>query len=378
MRNFLKISLFITLLSFSFTKSQEKRDVFYESIQSYLYEDPNKAIQVATKIINSEKDPDKKIKYYLYLSKAYTAKRNPDESLKVLLKAQELLKTTANVKSKIDVLITIAIQYQQMELNQKSFAMLDEVDKLCKNLNPEFYDQKNSWLGKTFAIKGIIYKSQKNNEIALQKFFSSITYLEKAAQDTPAINNISIVYYNIAYCYSNLDQLQASEKYFYKSIEFAQKSNAQSLEAFAMKGLAEIYALQNKRTQAIQLLETAKIKAEKIDDLSLDESIYYGLSENYLSNGEFDLYIKNNELYKKVQFEKEQSELNSINTLINNIENQEFDELQKVEKESWVIKIIVIFISVLISVILLMKTLKISKENKISKKKIRELITEID
>jgi tetratricopeptide (TPR) repeat protein len=362
------------MFSFSSVKSQDKKDAFYDSIQKYLYEDPNKAIEVANKMITNETDPDKKIKYYLYLSKAYTAKRNPDESLKVLLKAQELLKTTVDVQSKIDVLITIAIQYQQMELYQKSFATLDEVDKLCQQLTPEFSDQKNSWLGKTFAIKGIIYKSQKNNDIALQKFLSAINYFQKAEQNIPTVNNISIVYYNIGYCYLNLDQIQNSEKYFQKAIEYAKKSKAQSLEAYALKGLAESYGQQNNRDKAIEFLEIAKNKADKIDDLSLDEGIYKALSENYLSRGQFGLYLKNNEIYKKVQFEKQQSELKSINTLINNIGDQQKVQLEKAGKESWMTKIILIVISILLSAFVLIRTIKINSQNKIYKKKIRELI----
>lgn len=374
MERLLKILLLFLLLSFSLVKSQEQKDAYFESIQAYLYEDPNKAIEVAQKIINVETNPDKKIKYYLYLSKAYTAKRNPDESLKVLLKAQELLKTTVNIQSKIDVLITIAIQYQQMELYQKSFLVLNEVDKLCSNLPSELLSQKNSWLGKTFAIKGIIYKSQKNHELALQKFFSAISYFEKTEQNIPNINNISIVYYNIGYCYFNLNKIPDSEKYFYKSIEFAKKSTALSLEAYALKGLADSYAKQNNRKQAIELLQLAKNKADKIDDLSLDEGIYSALAENYLSTGQFNLYLKSNDLYKKVKFEKEQSELKSINTLINNLENQELIKLTETTESSWIIKILLIASCILISGILLMKTVKIYRKNQIKKNKIAELI----
>lgn len=360
MRLYLKIVFLFSICFFSQANSQESNNASLKKIQPYLYENPDKAIEIATQLIKSETNIDKKISYYLYLSKAYTAKRNSDQSYKTLLKAQELLKETKDIKSKIDVLILIAIQYQQMELYSKSFETLDQVDALCKNLGNNFQLQKKSWLGKSYAIKGIIYKSQGNIEIALEKFFNSISFFENAEQSIPTISNISIVYYNIGYSYHILKNFDKAEKYFYQSLNYARKSNAQSLEAYALKGLAENYSLQNNPKKAIELLKEAKTKSEKIGDLILNEGIYEGLSENYLNIGNFKEYLYNNDFYRKIKFEREQNDLKSINSLLNNLEIDKNKEIQNINVKYNILIVFIISVSILF-ILFVKKILKLIK-----------------
>lgn len=374
MRKFLKILILLVLAFPLFLKSQEVKDAALERINKYLYENPDKAIDEGKKLATSEKDIDKKIKYLLFVSKAYTAKRSTDESLKTLLEAQELLKTSKDVKSQIDVLIIIAIQYQQMELYGKCFETLDEAEKLTKDLKPVFEPSKNSWLGKSNAVKGIIYKSQGNNEIALEKFFKAVNYFEKSEQNTATINNLSIVYYNIGYSYFNQKDFQKAEIYFLKSLDNAKKSNAQSLQAFALKGLAENYTSQNNHQKALELLEEARKKAQNIGDLSLDEGIYKGLAENYLSTNQFELYQQNNDAYKKFQFEREQSELKSISSFITNVDNRHEAEIKEINRKKYAVIAISLFLGLLASAFLLWKILQKNKKNREEKKKIQALI----
>lgn len=375
MKQFIKI-LFLVLLILPFSlKCQEEKDIAIEKINKFLYENPDKAIEEGKKLVSSESDIDKKIKYLLYLSKAYTAKRNTDESLKTLLQAQELVNTSKDVKSKIDVLIIIAIQYQQMELYSKSFETLDEAEKLANELDPESEIQKNSWLGKSYAVKGMIYKSQGNNDIALEKFFKSTDFFEKSSQNGTSVNNLSVVYYNIAYCYFNEKDYKKAENYFLKSLIYAKKSKAQSLQAFALKGLAENYSAQNNHQKALQLLEEAKNKAQNIGDLVLNEGIYKGLAENYLSSGQFSEYLQNNDAYRKVQFEREQSELKSISSLITNSDAQYNAELKKINQKQNLIIWISVILGSIIATFLTLKILKKSKNNQLVREKIQELIS---
>lgn len=353
---------------------QEKNDTYYESIQPLLYENPDKAIVIAKEKISQEENIDAKIKYHLYLSKAYTAKRNFDNSFKTLLEAKELLKNTTNIESKIDVLINISIQYQQMELYNKCFETLDEVDSICNNLDSNFLSKKNSWLGKIFAIRGIIYKSTQNYDIALDKFFKSIENLNKAPQSIPNINNTSIVYYNIGYCYLSLNKTDEAKLFFLKSIEYAKYSNAISLEAYALKGLGDNYFSKNDYKLAIENLENAKIKAKNIGDLVLNEGIFKGLADNYLSIGNFENYITNNELYKKTQFEREQSELKSINSLVNNLSENSKIEVEKKSKNFWIVNFLIISFTLVLSTFLIFKILKMMRENKLKQKRINEIM----
>jgi len=370
---FLMLMLFLPLT----TKAQNKsNDSVFKEIQHYLYENPDKAIEISNQIIDSEKDPDKKLKYYLFLAKAYTAKRNSDASYKTLLKAQQLLKDSKDFTAKIDAMILIAIQYEQMELYTKSFEILDQVDTLCNNLNAEYDLQKNSWLGKSYAIKGIIYKSQKNNEIALKKFFTSIQNFEKAEQNGPTINNISIVYYNIGYTFINVNNFVEAEKYFNRSLDYAKKSQAHSLEAYALKGLADLNSQRDNPQKAVELLEIAKVKAQNIGDLVLSEGIYKGLADNYLSLGNFQKHVENNDFYKKTQFQREQNELKSINSFINNSEKEKTEKLNSDNRKHLIINILISAFVFLILSFLLLKIFKTRKKNQALRKQIQELITQ--
>ena len=356
-------------------KSQQEKDSVYESIQHLLYDNPDQAIAVAKKQIATETDIDKKIKYQLYLSKAYTAKRNSDESYKALLEAQKSLEATKNIQSKIDVLILIAIQYQQMELYNKSFEILDEADALCQQLEPEYDSQKYSWLGKSYAVKGIIYKSQGNNEIALEKFFNAIKNFEKAPNSVPTNNNISVVFYNIGACYLNLKNFYNAEKYFQKSVEFAKKSDAQSLKAYALKGLGENYSAQNNPQKAIEMYESAALLSKNIGDLVLNEGIYKGLSDNYLRLGNFEKYNQNNELFKKAQFDKEQNELKSINSLLENLNNENQESQKSIKKNHALLNLLFILIALFGSGFMLFKAYQKNKINTENKKKLQEILT---
>lgn len=376
MKKLLQKLVFINLLLFAlFFKSQKEKDTVYDNIQSYLYEDPAEAIKIAQKLIKAETNIDKKIKYTLYLSKAYTATRNTDESYKTLLKAQELLKNSTDVVSKIDVMLIIAIQYQQMELYNKSFETLDKADEMCNQLDPKYEKQKNAWLGKSFAVKGIIYKSQGNMDIALQKFLTSLKYLEKAEQSTPNVNNTSIVYYNIGYCHLNSRKFSESERSFKKSIEFAEKSKAESLTAYAMKGLAENYAMQRENQKSLELLSLANEKSESIGDLLLNEGIAKSMAYNYLSLGNFDQYLANYDRYKKIQFNREQSDLKSINSLLNNLDVNLNAEVKKQSKKALITNFLLILVSILISSFLAWKIFQKNRKNKLSQKKLENLFS---
>ena len=365
---------FVSILLLSLAaKSQANNDSIFASIQNFLYENPDSAISETKKLITTEQNLDKKIKYYLFLSKAYTAKRNTDKSYKTLLKAQELVKNSKDLNAKIDVLLLIAIQYQQMELFNKSFEALNEVDLLCKNIS-DTNKQKYAWLGKSFAVKGMIYKAQANLEISLQKFFSAISNLEKAEQTVPNINNTSIVYYNIGYIYLNRNQFSTAEKYFRKSISYASKSNAKSLEAYALKGLAENYMLQNQNEKALEILKLAAEKSRDIGDLLLDEGIYKGLAENNLSTGNFEEYLKNNENYKSIKFQREQSELQSINSLIDDLEQKKKNQFKEMESKNWAFNLGIILLSIVVSLVLLMKSRSKLQKNKIVAKKLAKLM----
>jgi tetratricopeptide (TPR) repeat protein len=75
---------------------------------------------------------------------------------------------------------------------------------------------------------------------------------------------------------------------FKQSYQYAKKVNASSLEGFALKGLAQVYTLEGKFSEAIPILENALLISSKVNDLILNQELYKGLSENYLALNQWD------------------------------------------------------------------------------------------
>ena len=79
---------------------------------------------------------------------------------------------------------------------------------------------------------------------------------------------------------------------FQQSFQFAKKINASSLQAFALKGLAQVFTLEGKFSEAIPILQNALTISSKVNDLILNQELYKGLSENYLALNEWDNFKK--------------------------------------------------------------------------------------
>ncbi|WP_426275128.1 tetratricopeptide repeat protein [Chryseobacterium sp. S-02] len=286
-----------------------------------VYNNPDRAITIGKKLLQTEKDINKTIKIYLMMSTAGIAKRNFDESLNYILKARELGQKTNDQKLRITVLISIALQFQQMELLSKSLESLDEADEHLRKL-PEGLSFKYFETARSYALRGMIYKSQSNPEIALQEFLIAIQNFEKVKEKKQTYYNQSIIYYNIGRCYLALNQLNSADSAFKKSMEFASTIKAKSLEAFALKGLAEMNKQNHRNQMALELLTKAGNLSKDVGDLTLNEGIYKEMADNYLAMGRQNLYQIYNKKYFETRLKREQSELSSVDRAID-IHNME-------------------------------------------------------
>lgn len=259
-------------------------DTLMKQARLEIYDNPDNAISIGKGLLGKEKDIHKQISIYQMLSTAHIAKRDFDRSLQYLLKAKETARKTSDLKTRTSVLISAAIQYQQMELFSKSLETLNEADQYLVQL-PDDLPEKHIETARSYAIRGMIYKSQSNPEIALEKFLISIRNFEKVEPKQTNDSNMSVVYYNIGYCYLNLNLLAKAHQAFIRSAEYAQRNKAKSLEAFALKGMAEMYKQKKENETALQLLIKAEDLSKNTGDLILNEGIYKEMAENYLAMG---------------------------------------------------------------------------------------------
>lgn len=374
------MKLVLKILAFTFLMCQISvygqkisDDSLMKKARLEIFDNPEKAITIAKNLLKKEKDINKSITIYLLLSTANIAKRNFDESLQYILKAKELAQKTNDAKMQVSVLVSVAIQYQQMELFSKSLETLNEADILLEKL-PDNVPEKLVETARSYAIRGMIYKSQSNSEIALEKFLISIKNFEKVKVKKNSFANMSVVYYNIGYCYINLNQAEKAESAFLESINYAQKSNAKSLEAFALKGLAEMYKQKHENEIALNLLLKAENLCKNTGDLVLNEGIYKEMSENYLATGRPDLYQTYNKKYFEMRFKREQNELTCINHSIDNHNKETVKKSSEIGKYYKCLTITIAIISMLIILLFLYLNFKIRIQNRNYQKEIQKLI----
>lgn len=357
----------------SFSGQKISDDSLMKKAQLEIYDNPEKAINIGKSLLKKEKDVKKLIAIYLLLSTANIAKRDFDISLKYILKAKELAQKTNDPKTQTTVLVSVAIQYQQMELFSKSLETLDEADQYLSKL-PDDTREKHFETARINAIRGMIYKSQSNSEIALEKFLKSVEHFEKIGQKKSTYANMSVVYYNIGYCYLNLNQNDKAEQAFLQSIHYAQENQAKSLEAFALKGMSELYKQKREHQMALNLLIKAENLCKNTGDLILNEGIYKEMADNYLAMGNQSLYQVYNKKYFEMHFQRTQNELNSINQSIDNHNKETFLKSEELKSRHYYLIASVIGFGTLVIAILLVLIFKIRKENKKYHKEIQQMI----
>ncbi len=149
---------------------------------------------------------------------------------------------------------------------------------------------------------------------------------------------------------------------------------AKSLEAFALKGLAEMNKQKHKNQEALELLVKAEQLGKDAGDLALNEGIYKEMADNYLAMGNPNLYQVYSKKYFETKFKREQSELSSINHAVDvhNVETQKKSEKITTRYNYMIAAMIVI--GFLILCVLSYFVIKIRKQNKKYQDEIKQLI----
>ncbi|RKT01429.1 tetratricopeptide repeat protein [Chryseobacterium defluvii] len=373
MKSVIKIILLLLVCQLPLYGQKVSDDSLLKKANLEIYDNPDHAIHIAKKLLEKENDINMSIRLYMLMSTANIAKRNFDESLLYTLKAKELAQKSNDLKIQTRVLISVAIQYQQMQLFSKSLETLNEADGYLKKL-PDDAPEKHIETGRSYAIRGMIYKSKWNSEIALEKFLISVRNFEKVKEKKTTYANMSVVYYNIGYCYLNLFQRDKAEEAFIRSADYARKVQAKSLEAFALKGMAEVYKQKRENRKALDLLIQSENLSKNTGDIILNEGIYKEMADNYLAMGNPSRYQLYNKKHFEMRFKREQNELSSINQIINNHNKETLKKSREIKKQYNILTIICIGIGIILIILLLYFILNIRKTNRKYQKEIQQLI----
>jgi tetratricopeptide (TPR) repeat protein len=356
-KSFILVILLLLSTRYSvFAQDQKKLEQLIKTSNVEMYENPEKVISTGLKIIQlSKNNIDLKIKAYKLVSDGYSSKREYQKSLKYLIKALELLPKSEDKLLKISIDTKAGIQYHQLNIYQSAITYLDRAEKMC--LDYPVQDSVTSFLGVNYVVRGFIYKEKLNCDIAISFFDKGIKTLSYNNKKNENATKISIAKYNKGNCYLLLEENVLAEQSFKEALKGAKSVNAKSLEAFALKGIAQIHTFNGAYADAINELNQAYYIAKNVNDLVLNQEIYLGLSVNYLAINQPEKYKEYQQKFIQTQTKLKENERASIENLLqenyNNLENKAKSDLSNF----WILVFLVLTISIpLIALIINKKT----------------------
>ncbi|MNK15906.1 Tetratricopeptide repeat protein [compost metagenome] len=348
-----KTYLIMALILFNvmtvFAQKKDKLSTILATATLDIYEKPDRVIKIGDSIYKSPTSSNEvKIRALRLISNAYASKRDYQKSLKYFLKANALSKNTGDIYSQINILSQTGVKYQQMGVYDKAIQYLDESDKLIATLSSKDFARHAYTQASNYIVRGFIYKDQLNCDIAINYFDKGIALYKKRNTDSEQ-PNLSIAYYNKGNCYITMSDYAAAKKSFLEAIAFAENVNANSLKAFAQKGLAEVYTKEGNYTKAIEILEEALEISKNVGDLVLNRGVYIALANNYLAVNDWQQYQKYNKLFLNNQLIIKESERRSINDSIDELTQINDQKLEEVKtKYVYIISILVLSIFVML------------------------------
>lgn len=324
--------------------AQKELDSILSANTNTIFEEPDLVINIGNEIFEEASEPQTKIKALMLVSNAYLSKRDNTKSLEYVLKAREYLGEISSVQTRIKVLNIIGMQHQQLGIYDKAIDYLDEALLLSKTKsNP---DSIPALLGYNYTIRGFIYREQMSCEIALGYFDKAIAQFEKLRDNPAMVANLSTLTYNKGNCFLQLTQIDSARTNFIKSIDFAESVGANSLYAFAKKGLGEVFTAEGNYIQAIEELKEAEHASDKVGDLILNQSIYKNLSDNYLALNNRELYkeylTRSSAIQEEITKKERLTINNSIQDLIRESERQNDAALSEIRTVQWILVLLIV------------------------------------
>jgi len=328
----LVFSMPLSSFALSFNQNIKKIDSVLEASRFRVYENPNEAIELGLSVYeNSDYTIKTKVKALMLISLAYTSKRNYQKALEYIILADDLSKTLNDKVLQIEILFRTGILYQQLKIFDKSIDYLEKTEQMAFLYPDRAIVSK--YIANSYTVKGFIYKDNLNCDIALEYFDKGIAEYQNVKNEE-VNTNLSIVYYNKGNCYTLLSQYGNAKNSFNRSIALAKVVHANSLVAFAKKGLASVFTEQGEYQKAIDYLEEALEESKEVGDLVLNSGIYNGLLENYLALNQWEEYQKYYELYSNSQLEIKKAERNSVSDSLDDNNNRKNEKLQDLQKQT--------------------------------------------
>lgn len=355
-----KLLFLVMGLAFSFSgMAQKELDSIIATSTPLLFDQPDRAIELAEEIIDKATTTETKVKAMMFMGNAYLTKRQNSKSLSIALHALDLIRESDAIRAQIEVLNSLGMQHQQLRMYDKAKDYLDEALVLTNTMNSA--ENLSYLLAYNYTIRGFIYREQMNCEIAQNYFDRAISHFKKADKSLAITANISTLYYNKGNCFLQTTQIDSAQISFQRSVSYAEKVQASSLLSFAKKGLSEVYTADGKYQLAVKQLMEADSIAANVGDLVLNRGIYQNLANNFLALGDRNQYEFYNELYEKTNQDLVINERELINQSLQNSLNSEKKQTEKKMKNLSFLFWIILFSGVFLLLFLMAVTLRMKK-----------------
>ena len=313
--------LFLTFFILQNTYGQKDEDSLLNAAVMNIYDHPDHAIQIGKELLKEYKsNPEKQINVLLLMSNAYASKRDYEKSLDYALQTKEINKSLNNQLLQLQILNKIAAQYHQLGVNDQALQVLDEADLIVKTYPKQ--DSIYFIMGNNFALRGFIYRDQLSCDIAIDYLNKAYESFLKVPQNVRSWANRSVTSYNKGNCFISLNKLDSAKISFFDAKSLAEKAKANSLQAFSLKGLAEVYTLEGRYEEALEELQNANVLAENVGDLVLNRGIYKGMADNYLALKDWENYAVYDEKFETTRQQTKINERKTINNLLKNYSSE--------------------------------------------------------
>ena len=311
-------------------------DSILDAARKQVYHDPHITISTARSVYeNPRADLGQRVQALSTISVGYSALRNYERSLEFALSADSLATFSNDPYLRGRTLNTIGSRYQNLQVFNRSVQFLDSALNYIQRIAPG--GQKNELLGYNYGIRGFIYREQMSCEVALDYFDKSKYYYEQLENAWLRNSSLSIIIYNKANCLLNLGKATEARRAFDQSIDLARETDARSLEAFAMKGIARVETYEGNFSEAIAILLSAIEVAGDSGDRELFEGLYQELAVNYEAAGDWENYGIYREKYLQEHREIDESVRTSINeSLKSNLELIDRSTEESIRSAYWV------------------------------------------
>lgn len=344
-----------------YAQNSKRLDSIIKATTLKMYISPDAVISTGKMVVNQAgNDVDIKIRGYKLIADGYSSKRDYEKSLEYVIKANQLLPQSNNELLKINIVSKAAIQYHQLKIYDKAIQYLDHVERMC--LDYPVRDSVRGTLGINYIVRGFIYKEKLNCDIAISFFDRGINEMLKSKNPSANISSLSIAIYNKGNCYLLMSDNASAIRNFQESIAYAKQINANSLQAFAQKGLAQVYTLEGKYHEAIAILQEAHKISSEVNDLVLNQEIFKGLSENYLAVNQWDNYKNYRSAYLKTQRKLKERERKSISDSLNEIQKEESKKYESYAS-NFFSGIVIAVLSLICVIILFVLSIRKSKQS---------------